>query len=976
MTFLQKRLRLLTASALATFAAGAAAQDIELFTVPPMGSSLTPNVLFVVDNSANWNANLGSTTKEVLEKEALTEVLVNDPAIQGKMRVGLMSFAHGNSPKGGKILAAVQDVTDAYQAELNGVINPTNTTTGPALVKSNNKPYGLAFNEMYRYFKGLSPMSGTQDTGTYDTDAVSGGLYVSPAEVNQCSKNFVVLIGNGEPDSGENNEAESKLTELGGRQTNDPIDISPDGFEANWSDEYARFMHNTDFASPEGQQNVITYVVDVFDPNANDAHTNKFKSARAWLNSIGTQGMGGYYAVSTKEELVEALRKIKVEIQSVNSVFASVTLPVSINVRGTNLNQVYMGVFRPDGTNKPLWRGNLKLYQMGRDPNTGEVYLADIDGERADSSATGFIRSTATSFWSHDSTFWQYAPQGDTATPWSDKPDGDVVEKGGVAQMLRENYTGRSLFTCVGSCLTGGSALSSTPFNSTHVSATDLGAADTTERDLIIDWMRGLENSVDENGDSALSGPRASIHGDVLHSRPAVVSYADENDIVIFYGGNDGVFRAVRGGPTGTQAGHELWGFVPQEHLGKLKMLRDNAVMEKVTDKPYFVDGSISVLRKSASDVMVFLSMRRGGEFLYALDVSDPTNPKFKWRRSSADWPELGQTWSEPQVAKINLNGVHTDVLIFGAGYDAAANDASAASAVASKGRGIMVVDARDGRLIWEVGPSPRVTGGKQRTDMSYSIPSDITVLNRDGDIDGLADRLYVGDTGGNVWRVDINDPNTANWTVHKLAALGGGQKFLYSPDVVYAKGYDAILIGSGDREHPFDTTVTNSFYMIKDAQTGANVVAEGSIPTLTKTDLHDATLDITTSSMTADDKGWFFNLRSGEKTVGSAITLAGTTYFATNQPSPPEGCLANLGIARIYTVSYENATTTKELQLSRSEEVPGGGLLPSPVPLIVEFQPEGVKDISVCFGPNCEDPPKTTLDRRVRSFWYRNEKD
>jgi hypothetical protein len=32
----------------------------------------------------------------------------------------------------------------------------------------------------------------------------------------------------------------------------------------------------------------------------------------------------------------------------VNSVFASSTLPVSVNVRGAFLNQVYMGVFRPD----------------------------------------------------------------------------------------------------------------------------------------------------------------------------------------------------------------------------------------------------------------------------------------------------------------------------------------------------------------------------------------------------------------------------------------------------------------------------------------------------------------------------------------------------------------------------------------------------------------------------------------------------
>ena len=37
---------------------------------------------------------------------------------------------------------------------------------------------------------------------------------------------------------------------------------------------------------------------------------------------------------------------------------------------------------------------------------------------------------------------------------------------------------------------------------------------------------------------------------------------------------------------------------------------------------------------------------------------------------------------------------------------------------------------------------------------MKYSIPSDITRLDSDGD--GKVDRLYVGDTGGRVWRFDI----------------------------------------------------------------------------------------------------------------------------------------------------------------------------------------------------------------------------
>ena len=54
---------------------------------------------------------------------------------------------------------------------------------------------------------------------------------------------------------------------------------------------------------------------------------------------------------------------------------------------------------------------------------------------------------------------------------------------------------------------------------------------------------------------------------------------------------------------------------------------------------------------------------------------------------------------------------------------------------------------------------------------MKYSIPSDVAALDRDRD--GYVDRIYVGDTGGNIWRVDVGDASLANWTVNKLATVG-----------------------------------------------------------------------------------------------------------------------------------------------------------------------------------------------------------
>ena len=75
----------------------------------------------------------------------------------------------------------------------------------------------------------------------------------------------------------------------------------------------------------------------------------------ALLKSMATNGKGKYFGVTSGARALRSsthLTPIFSEVQAVNSVFASTTLPVSVNVRGTNLNQVYIGVFRPTPTRR------------------------------------------------------------------------------------------------------------------------------------------------------------------------------------------------------------------------------------------------------------------------------------------------------------------------------------------------------------------------------------------------------------------------------------------------------------------------------------------------------------------------------------------------------------------------------------------------------------------------------------------------
>lgn len=1044
--------------------APAPADDSEIFSANPSVSGATPNVLIVLDNSANWSSSFGSGTKFSSEIATLSSII---GGLGANLNVGLMMLGEtgtGNaSPVTAYVRFAARNTTTANKSALQSLINNLDINND----KGRNAPYGFTLFEAFKYFGGGGGLT-PQDSQHFGATAFGGfgqrkrdyagntiantagsipgnafnsassSAYLSPL-TDSCQRNYVVFISNGMPQAGADSGspgASTLLQNIGGSNAITTIPLPSSTAQGNIGDEYARFLYQTDVSALVGKQNIITYAVNVYDPEHVTGNDN---ANIVLLQSMANQGHGRYFAATSTQALTDSLQTIFNEIQSVNTVFASVTLPVSVNVRGTNLNQVYIGTFRSAADGAPRWLGNLKQYQLGVDTTTGSVFLADRDGMPAESPATGFIVDNSVSFWTSASNFWSFLPSGNPPSA-SDSPDGPVVEKGGVAQRIRNLYPNpdsvaaqtRKIFSCTDSCLaTPNAPLAGYPFDTATInpsSASNIaafGASGSTEVASIINWVRGQDNAADENLNGSFSDVRASVHGDVLHSRPAVVNhnrYGDEDDVMVYYGSNDGLFRAVKGGRNAGD-GFEKWAFAPQEFYGGFKRLRDNLpAITAASLKPYFSDGPVGLYQQDVNNdgklaaadgdkVYIFIAMRRGGRMLYALDVSDPDNPKFLWRRdnNSPGYGELGQSWSEPRVRKIRAAA--NPVLIFGAGYDPAVEDLDPVppGVTNAMGRGIFVVDAITGDVLWQAGPTTPATLSPGQVfqsvpGMTYAIPSDIAVLDRNND--GFADRLYVGDTGGNVWRVDLNDPSPVNWTVNRFASVGFSQsgtvdsrrKFLYAPDVVFGSdangAFDAVLIGAGDREHPFngygDTAhplaiaVVNRYYMFKDRSTG--LAFGGS--TITEADLFDTTGNLlqqgsaseiaaATGQLTAA-KGWFVTLGTGEKVVSSSVTLGGATFFNTNQPVPPAPgvCSSNLGIARQYTVNFRtggaiiayNAVAGLTAE-SRYTTHAGGGYAPSPVPVIVQI---GGKTYQVVIsGTSVLQPPTAPLQARLRTFWH-----
>jgi type IV pilus assembly protein PilY1 len=684
---------------------------------------------------------------------------------------------------------------------------------------------------------------------------------------------------------------------------------------------------------------------------------------------------------------------------------------VSTTTQGTFLNQVFVGMFRPDAQFSPRWVGNLKQYQLGFD-STGALDLLDADNppKSAILGDSGFFSPLARSFWTQSDVFFTNLPSG-TPPSASDLPDGYVVEKGGAAQWLRRNNipdsSKRNLYTLPSSPAVD-TSLSTFPFKT---STNEVSSAFDPATVL---WVRGEANVTDGLGaeefvgsysDSGTvkplgtSGARHSIHGDVLHSRPVAINYGKDasgiDDVVVFYGANDGIFRAVDGRKEGTTAGHELWSFVAPEFYPMLKRQRAGtpllhlpetdssgkltSVPDDAQAKDYGMDGPVGsyVLYNtgatSVKEAIIYMTMRRGGRSVYAFDVTNKTNPKLKWKVEggvTSGFGALAQTWSmaKPIVYKAT-SGLPPVVVVMGGGYDPAEDKDETGTPAGNR---IYFIDGRTGALLKEV-------------ETAYSVPSDVTVVDTAGA--GVPNRAYAADVRGNVYRIDLPTSDVLNptaWSNTKavnIAELGG--KVFYAPDVVVTNKFIVVLVGTGDREKPLLTSKilgsgsTDGFYLIKDTigAPRSSAVKPSDLALVAR--VNKDTMKPEPTAELGNEFGCYISLaENGEKVVNAPTTIAGVSYFGTNRPTPKDTLSCKAGLGEAY--SYRFPLFCKEPTNTKLET---GGLPPSPVAGIVEINVNGKptqvpfiigagKDGSP-FKPAKPEPPVPPV--RKRQNWYIN---
>jgi type IV pilus assembly protein PilY1 len=300
----------------------------------------------------------------------------------------------------------------------------------------------------------------------------------------------------------------------------------------------------------------------------------------------------------------------------------------------------------------------------------------------------------------------------------------------------------------------------------------------------------------------------------------------------------------------------------------------------------------------------------------------------------------MAETWSEPSLGKVKIGTTEKVVAFVGGGYNTGTNNAS--------GKAFFVVDLATGAKLWEYYNSGT---GDDRQYMNFSLTSNPTAVDLNND--GLTDRVYIGDVGGQLWKFDVSATATSSWTGKRLFVADPGQAnppgvgAYYPAQAIYgapALAFDDngalwVFFGTGDRNHPNNTS-NNRFYGIKEVTTMAN----GS--PLTESNL----VDVTSSSTTAPN-GWFFRLAANEKVIASTNIFNKVVFFSSFTPTTIVACGSGGGAAKLYAIQMDtgfgamNFATGEVLGTSNASVArgvaSGAGIASMPV-IVISYPPGG----------------------------------
>ncbi len=529
------------------------------------------------------------------------------------------------------------------------------------------------------------------------------------------------------------------------------------------------------------------------------------------------------------------------------------------------------------------------------------------------------------------------------------------------------------------------------------LSASDQAAASGQN---LVNYLRGQSQYA-----GTLYRSREHILGDMVDSQPQYVKAPPYNYVdagysdfqsaqsgrtaEVYVGANDGMLHAFD-----ANSGQETWAYIPAMVLSNMYHLADDTYS---ANHHYYVDGSpvagdvcpsapSSDCSGTTWKTILVGGLNAGGRGYYALDITDPANPKALWNFTSANDSDLGYTFGNPVIAK-RKDG--TWVVAVASGY----NNVSPGS-----GQGfVFVLNAYTGQLLEKIGTGVGST----------SSPSGLSKINAwiNVSTDKTAERFYGGDLLGELWRITLDSgtppapPVSTAGTAFMLAQVGqtngaGNQPITTKPElttVTYAgTNYNVVEFGTGEYLGLTDLTDTSlqSVYAIEDnlGTTSLGLVRTPGI--LVQQVLTDTTgtngVEVRTVTNNPVDwstkDGWFVDLDPSNTSPGERVNIdvqlnLGMLTVATNVPSG-NACDAG-GYAFLYYFDFTSGAAPSTAINNEVGEKDSENAMVAGMNFVFVQTPTGVQGLNILCTTDASchttvPPPAPPLSGGVNRFSWR----
>jgi type IV pilus assembly protein PilY1 len=442
-----------------------------------------------------------------------------------------------------------------------------------------------------------------------------------------------------------------------------------------------------------------------------------------------------------------------------------------------------------------------------------------------------------------------------------------------------------------------------------------------------LDYLRGDPTYEVSTGATRFRSRPQTKLGDIINSDPMYVgppngiildpSYETFRESAGVSGRTPMVYAAANDGMLhgfDAATGQEKIAYIPSKTFASLNKLTAPGYSHQ-----FYVDGSPEVQDAQISGAwktVLVGGLGRGGQGLYALDVSKPSlfnednaAALVLWEFNDTDDRDLGYIYGKPLIRKM-ANGKWAAIV--SGGYNNSESDGTPSTT----GHAYLFIIFLDGptgtNRTWIAGTDYIKIDTGQGT---VSTPNGLAdPFAADTDIDSKVNYVYAGDLLGNFWKFDLSSSTTSNWTLAANRVVlfqakdGTGGSALAQPITAAAEGTlhptgvgYMIAFGTGKYLENADvsSTTVQTFYGIWDKDDSKGNIASQTVATRSQL-LQQTATNVTPAGGTAvyrvvtnnapnwsSNRGWYMDFpTTSERSVFRPLILSGRLIYTTMIPS------------------------------------------------------------------------------------------